>query len=563
MFRRIFLLNDNSHLFFNFLIFVFTFSLIGYGCSDSDNSNSNLNNNKVQNQDLNNIENQSNHPGCKYHMDCPKQKCINGECISSEKCESSYDCTYEEICFEARCVPFCTTDINCGAQAHCYQGVCRPFNLNLTDVEPNDGNSEKTELKAGVASVDLNFSVGVSMAGYGGHKGVSTPYQKSLKGSNGMVERPVVKAVVIDNGLERLVFLRTVTSWTTDFMLTTIARKLEERIGENYINKIIISANHSHSFPGRYWNILPDSPSFGILGYGSFSFEVFDRSTDSYVDAVENAINNLKPASFGYIVDNQFDPENRITSERRREDDDLPYDYNPEDNDKDNRMTIMRIDDKATGKPMAVIVNAGMHGTHMDSALISGDAPYAVEVIGDKKLSAHFDSYVPVIFMSGNTADISPRGDDNWFGDDSIGKCQRVGLRAAEKIIELTDKIETSSDIEISIVNRRIPMDRHYLKYGENEFYDEGADPHLQPYRFGALSCTGSGEKIEDGHLKCLLNVDDINGAPVAQMMKTRLTVVKIGDLVIATLPGEPTSRLGRKISAEIEKQHGFKDAIH
>ncbi len=490
---------------------------------------------------------------CSFNSDCNNSVCIDGVCTATKPCTSYSDCSDYEVCDNGYCSPVCITDEDCGKDGYCYNGICRPYPLNL-DAPVPDGNSHD-RLKAGTADVPLDFPVGVSMAGYGMRQGADTPYQYSLGGSTGFLDRPTVKALVLDDGDDRVVILRIPLCWSTDYLITLTAKKVMEQTGFNYIDRIITSAPHSHSEPARYWHVLPGQKAFAIMGYGRFSKEIVERITDSFAEAIIEAVNNLQPARFGYTIYEDFDPDNKIMSDRRSES--PPY--------KLDRMGIIRIDDD-NGNPIAVLFNFGMHGTHFESTIITSDAPGAAEIIAQQRLrEATGSEDLMAFFIQGTAGNLSPRGDD--LDHNNYGKIQMVGERVAQKILEKFSQIETKADVDLRIGSLRFPVTYDDVGYKDEEFFDWQGDKKYV-YRFGAFQCVKSGDddyntKHEDGHLNCLFPADYINfHAPIPQFMKTRISEIYMDGLLAVTLPGEATSELGKQIIDTIKSQVNVKDVL-
>src|SRR5690606_16388467 len=106
----------------------------------------------------------------------------------------------------------------------------------------------------------------------------------------------------------------------------------------------------------------------------------------SIADVVEAAWDGRTAARVGATEILRFDPENRITRDRRSANDNLwtdetdPNVYRDGDTwkSKDGRLWIMRVDD-AEGRPLAALLRVGIHGTHFFHQLFSEDALGALE----------------------------------------------------------------------------------------------------------------------------------------------------------------------------------------
>ncbi|MBW2699254.1 MAG: neutral/alkaline non-lysosomal ceramidase N-terminal domain-containing protein [Deltaproteobacteria bacterium] len=477
---------------------------------------------------------------CDYYYECSDtQDCLEGCCRSAAPCGQDVTCQPEGKCVDGRCVKLCVSDPDCPLENQCIHGFCEAY---LTDAlaafsEPAAGSGGLgTTLQVGLGDVPLDFPMGVSMAGYGARLGPRTPYRKTLGGSESMWDRPRVKALVFEAGDKRIVLIRTATSWTTDWMLTHTAWRLYQATGENYINRIVLSANHTHSYPGRYSFWVPDV-QMGVLGHGDYSPEMFERHTKAMADAVLIALDNMQAAKFAWAKVGNMDPEGLIHRDRREEDQD-PM---------DDSLYVMRIDD-INDQPLAFLFDLAMHGTISNGKTITGDAPGAVEIIAQQKLQELTGLPVMAVFLSGNSGDVTPEGGGN--GLDDWRSIQQVGLLTWPILRAQFEALEgqARNDVTLDISNLRAPVDREALGYGEGQFRDE----FDKEYYFGAFQCVGNGDEdpathFEDGQLGCIFSMEMLTGGvPASPFCKTHLTTMRIGDLGFVTLPGEPLGKYGR-----------------
>ena len=499
---------------------------------------------------------------CGYHDECDNDGiCFEGHCDGTRTCIERSDCAnlpacagFNCICRDQRCLPVCVTDNNCPSDGHCINGVCERYPMAFDGMKPGGG--ARQALKVGLARVELDMPMGVSMAGYGNRGGPQTPYRFSLGGSNAWFDKPDVRAVVFDDGAELLILLRIPTCWSTDFMIADTAAKVQTRTGLNVIDSIMTSSPHSHSHPARFWHLVVDK-YFGLFGYDEFMFEIFDRMTSSFADAIVMAMDARQPAKFGYTVIDDFDPMNRIHRDRRERNDGLPNYM-----DKDRRMVVMRIDD-AGGEPIAVLAHLGLHGTVFggNSSVLSGDAGGGIEVALSNRASEKYGRDVMGVFVQGNAGDVSPAGDDR--SHPPLERIQLIGARTWSVIEPSLDQITTSAETEIGVVSGRVPISHEALGYAAGAFYDEGVECEDSPpyFRFGAFQCVEGhfedrdpATQYSDGDLGCVFALECLTaGYAVPQFQKTHLTVARLGGLALVTMPGEPVSQFGRDVSARVE----------
>ncbi len=484
---------------------------------------------------------------CETYADCgDTEDCVECCCRRAIPSRCSHDSTCQPggLCVDGRCVGLCINDTDCCTDVSlCIHGFCEPYPTGVWEAlsapPPDEGRTEKQPLQVGIGDVPLDFPIGVSMAGYGARPGPHNPYRKTLGGSERVWDKPRVKAYVLDNGLKRVVIVRTATGWSTDYMVSHVAWRLYQETGHNYINRIVTSANHTHSYPGRFSFWIPDR-SMGVLGHGDYSQEIQHRHTKAIADAILAAIDDLQPARIGYTYVAEMDPERKVHRYRRGE-------YQTE---MDDSLVTVRIDDDQ-GNPRALLFNFGLHGTHTNDTAVSGDAPGAVEIIAEQNLQHLTGLPVKATFLSGNSGDISPAGDGS--GLDDWRKIQEVGHQAWPILRAQFDALEgrTTSDVDLDIASIRAPVNREALGYGPGEFIDEDGNEYL----FGAFQCVPTGDEDpdtvwEDGALGCIFSTEMLSGGvPVPGFCKFRMNALKINDLGFITVPGEPMSNYGRGLA--------------
>jgi hypothetical protein len=505
-------------------------------------------------------------PVCGYHSDCdPQESCHERECHPSRLCIDRADCAAMPICKDdtcicpsnvQKCLPVCVTDNDCPVDGHCIDGICEPYPI--TFLAPKAAGETRGKLQVGIGQVELDIPVGVSMAGYAMRRGPSTPYRRSLGGSNAWLDKPDVRAIVFDDQEEMVILLRIPIPWSTDFMIADTAYKVQQSLGINVIDNIVSSSPHSHSHPARFWHLVTDK-YFGVFGYGEFSFEIFDRITSSMADAVIMALQDRRPAKFGYAMIENFDEQNLIYRDRRVENNELAGNF-----PKDDRLFVMRVDD-LENKPIAILTHFGMHGTVFESRnpILSGDAGGGVEVEMTRRAGEKYQRPVTGFYVQGNAGDVSPAGDDKNHADPE--RIQLIGQRVWEVIEPVFDGIKTSDDIDVSVVSQRVEITHGKLGYEAPEFFDRGAscEDSAKYFRYGAFQCvegdpsgdTDPSTTFVDGNLHCIFAIECLTaGYPVPQFQKTRLSVFQLGDLAMATVPGEPLSQYGRDLSQRIKE---------
>src|SRR5207249_4750090 len=128
----------------------------------------------------------------------------------------------------------------------------------------------------------------------------------------------------------------------------------------------------------------------------------YHRLVDGLVKVAKEAIAARRPAKIGVAVDQNFDPTNLVSHDRRGENDQLAG-----GSFKDSFLAVIRVD-AADGQPIAALATFGVHGTTMDddNPLMTGDSPGAIE----RALEESFDGKVVSIHFQGAAGDVSPSG---------------------------------------------------------------------------------------------------------------------------------------------------------
>lgn len=448
---------------------------------------------------------------CDFAEDCTNtEDCVDGVCVTAKTCLNPGECNPDQICWKpdrqgrvGRCRLFCTTDMNCGENGQCIDGLCQAYQPLPTGAAPPKHPEWNGKLHANFAEGILEFPFPTTMGGYGGRSGPSSPYQEQMGAPTGMYDRLRVKALSLDDGENRVVFVTLPICFPTDYLVSGVVKRVIERGGPDLRNSLVLTGSHTHNGPARFWNILPDL-SFGALGFDKFSWEIYQRMVDSMATVVLDANDEtgFRPARWGYAIHEQFDPDNTINRDRRSENDDF----------KDNRMMLMRIDEYRDGgwKPWTLTLTYATHGTIEggNDTFLTDDAPGGA--VNMTQLLYERDNpgeSINVMFFNGMAGDISQAGGD--LGHRHTQQMQVIGYRVYDKAMELFDLLETgtqpanpdifvrpmSDTVPIRVVSKRIPIDRDYIGYTDSEFFTVGAveapgEPATPgPFRFGAFQC--------------------------------------------------------------------------
>jgi neutral ceramidase len=277
---------------------------------------------------------------------------------------------------------------------HCdYQGVAATTGAG-GEVTPG-------QLQAGAAEAVLDIPVGTALgayterAGFLGSAGTVDSREPAIAGgfnaSIGVELAPRVKALALGAGGETVVLIKLDLGLVYEGMLFDV----EERLG--LPGKVLLAASHSHSA----WGQQTGSHVFKV-GLGEFRQLVYQRYLDQIEAVARAALDARRPARLGVFHSASFDPDDAVTRDRREDNDELMG--GPR---KDDQLFLVRVDD-LDGAPIAAVPVFGIHGTinGADNLFASADAPGYIERVLEERIGQG----VVVMHLQGAGADVSPTG---------------------------------------------------------------------------------------------------------------------------------------------------------
>ncbi len=457
-------------------------------------------------------------------------------------------------------------------------------------------------LMAGAAEAPLDVPVGTALGGYtarGAFLGMAdkvdnreVPLAGGFFPSVGVHTRPMAKALALRAGGETVVWIKV----DAIFAYEGFVFDLEQRLGPAYRGKILLSTSHSHAAWAQYTAHSPLK-----VGASERRKLVGDRWLAGCEAAARAAIADLRPAKLGVATDTNFDPADAVTRERRGENDVLPG-----GNRKDDRLHLIRVD-ATNGDPIAIVPIFGMHGTlgDADNPLASTDAAGGIEGM----LAEQFDREVVVMQVQSAGADVSPSGHGsldcnvhpgnprdpcfgNFLASEGNGRAALPILMAAwttagasmsdtlalsmvTRSIELGPKPETFAirggslayapfDLERQ-ADRVVydgsgalasPIDEYNAPVGaalcesETAMFPAAAMPNVDGLKtYGSCVRLDIAGDIIGQLLR--LDLSDVTAeGPACQTTRTTLSALRLGDYLIATMPGELSVLLSDKLRA-------------
>ena len=387
------------------------------------------------------------------------------------------------------------------------------------------------KLNVGFAKVNINPPLGIDIAGY---------YVPRF--AKGFLDDLEVNTMVLSCDDKKIALI----SADLCGIITEFGEEVRTKIAENTeisFESIFISATHTHTGPkinvdGRVW------------GSADVIVEYVEFLKTRIVDSVKLALADLKPAKMGYITG--YAPE-RVAYIRRYKMKDgstmtCPPINNPEIDhpigELDQRVHVLRFDRE--GGNTIILVNYGLHADTVNGEMISSDWPGWMRRTLDKALDG-----VDTIFFNGAEGDVGSTNVNPTDGDmndteisfdnemKSPGMARFVGRALAGTVLQVYDKVHYIDVDNIDIVHKDVlipanvpdpkdlPLARKY-----KELHDAGKDDEI-PYEAMELTTV-----VAEATRMCNL----ANGPENFVM---NLTGVKIGDVAMVGIPGEPFTDVG------------------
>jgi hypothetical protein len=422
----------------------------------------------------------------------------------------------------------------------------------------NPGNNPLKPLEAGVAVGDLYAPVGLSLAGYGGRDQPSHPLSFYLGASTGRIDRLQVKAVTLDNGQDRLVIVRLPLVLIVDTVYQMVIEKVCELAQVDLTEKLWINVNHTHFGPGRFFPVpFFVAPAGGDAWYGP----AVEGMVESIAETVIVSMESLEPAAIAIGLDENFDPNDRITFDRRCEDGPPSY--------KENRLLVARID-REDGSPLAVLLALAAHGTFTGGSRYSSDALGWMEYM----LQERYDEPVEVMALNTSAGDQTPNyGVGN--GQGSLAKMEILGNLVADKAQTLMSTMSPSRNFTFETAHRRFEISRSIIGYTRDEF---GAynpwNGDWYTFRMGALAC-GEIEMTDHGSISDCNNpstqlIDGYLGCAVPlyalriwmdPWLQVSLSSIRLGEHYLMLFPGELAANLAHDAIVAAAQAHGLDES--
>jgi hypothetical protein len=222
-----------------------------------------------------------------------------------------------------------------------------------------------------------------------------------------------------------------------------------------------------------------------------------------------------------------------------------------------DRMGILRFDKSDGTGPLALILNYSMHGTVLSpgDGCLSGDAPRTVE----QKVRESIEGNPMVMFLQSWAGDMAPGSpsipDSAQIAKDpgfhNFDQMEALGRSAWSSVDAVWDSIEMQDDVPLKIITRHVPFGLSEIGYEEGVF----------DFEFGGFLCGGTVSYCPDSGKtpnmhNCFAVPEDYS------IQQTRLSAIRIGSVVLVTLPGEPLTTLGEYVVDGARVASGAEEAF-
>ena len=370
----------------------------------------------------------------------------------------------------------------------------------------------RAELLAGVATADVTPPVGTPLAGYSGRlqRGLPDLRRRTprtwFQASTGQRDPIEAQALWLERDGERLALVAIDAIGVERALVEELAARLRRRGLPLAAERLIVCATHTHSGPGALSRRL----LWELAAVDAFHRPTYERLLDALTSLVIRAFEARRPAALGVgRVEVPGVTRNRRAERSRRVSAD----------DVDPRLDLLRVDELATGRPLAVVLRYAIHPT----CLGAGNLRFSADVSGAIRREAARRIGCPALFLNGCEGDVAP----SPGGEEGIAA---IGARLGAAAATLCEEVRSAPDagLAVAALERDLGPLRLHPRLGQ-----EGPDQ-------AGLS----------GALRLLRPIDGRLREPVLDT-RFRFSALRLGTALWLLVPGEPIVELGRLLEAE------------
>lgn len=349
------------------------------------------------------------------------------------------------------------------------------------------------DLLAGAARVDITPDVKASripLGGYAARRGAPAV---------GVHDPVYAHALVLTSDRTRIAIVSLDLCFLPANVKTETLKKLRAAAPEWSGDQLFLSATHTHSGPDPL--AMHAGNTFKLKGWTPFDALLLDFTTGKIASAILQAQRALHPATVSAASVDA--PE--LNRNRRGE------------NTTDPALTLVKFAGR-DGKAIAGIVNYAAHPTLYGDEMMEVSADWPGVMAADVEAALGAGSVC--LFLNGAEGDASPAGVDTEKGADKV---TTYGHRIAARCVALLGALKPESAARFAV--RSIPV---------------SLPPH-KPTGMYAAAVAQLGGTFDQA--KALVDA--------LMPVKTSITTVRIGRLLLIGIPCEPTADLGLRLKAE------------
>jgi hypothetical protein len=255
----------------------------------------------------------------------------------------------------------------------------------------------------------------------------------------------VAQALVLDDGNRRIALVAVDLVTVTRKMTDEVRQRVEELAGIPG-DGVLINASHNHSAPfsNVYAGLRTVAPVSTFDRYLGLLPEVLAGLVYSAANSMRPALVGAGAARLPGVSVNRFDRKHDV----------------------DDHVTVLEVTDE-DGEPIALAVSFACHPTSIagHNVLWNADFPGPLRATVAKRVPG-----AECLFLQGCTGDIAPW--DFWFGNPhprphSFEVRDELGAAIGNKALELIPDIETTADVRLSAVSRRLVLHRRQVPWHE------------------------------------------------------------------------------------------------
>jgi neutral ceramidase len=365
---------------------------------------------------------------------------------------------------------------------------------------------------AGVARIDITppIELKASLGGYG---------ERMNRPATGIHDRIWAKAIVLRQGERRFALVTADMLALPPGFKSAVLEKLNSQGASGTPatsvwkeDQVILLPSHSHTSIDM--TAINPKNTFGIPQLGVFHPALYERTRDLFAQVISDAARTETPCRAGTRSV-------KLTgwNHNRRKDSSATQ---PE-------LTVTRFDSE-TG-PIAALVNWTAHPTFMDADAMeySGDWPGQMQ----RTVEALIGGGVTVMYYNGAEGDQSPIARPDSGG--SWEKAERYGREIGLQVWGLWKQVKTSPTIAL-------------------EYHLEPISLPTRMWHPDFMKTGGTEYGLTEDGIRAIVE----RMVPVA----THSVSVRIGDLVIAGVPGELASDLGDQVKQRIHRKSGVEHVV-